>query len=66
MLVFALGRNEQRLNALAKNNGKIVPFRVNIRVPEQIRRVFEEIEKDYGPVDALINNAAIFQMKEFI
>ena len=33
--------------------------------PEQIAAAFEKIEQNFGPIDVLVNNAAVFQWRDF-
>lgn len=67
MKVFAWARNQNKLDALlAKSNGNIIPMAIDITVAEQIETAYAHIEADYGPIEVLINNAATFQMCDYV
>ena len=67
MKVFALARGKEKLESLAKGaKGAIVTFAADVTRPEQIRAAYETIESQHGPIDALVNNAAVFEMKDFV
>lgn len=59
--VVALARREDRLNELAKSlegkPGKLVPFKADVTVEEEILKAFKWTEENLGPVSVLVNNA---------
>jgi len=64
--VFGFARNSDRLNSLVKKGqGRIFAYQVDVTKPDQIRKAYEEIETNHGPIDVLINNAGIYQGIEF-
>lgn len=34
-------------------------YRIDVSRPEEVRRMFDEVERDFGRLDALVNNAAV-------
>jgi len=64
--VFGFGRDIERLELLkSKGHGRIFTFQVDVTKPDQIQKAYEEIEKNHGPIDVLINNAGIYQGIDF-
>jgi len=45
------------VDAIAANGGKAVPLRADIRKEKEIVSLFKRIDRDYGIVTALVNNA---------
>jgi len=65
--VFGFARDVDRLRELEKGgNGRIFGYQVDIVEPNQIQNAYEEIEKNHGPIDVLVNNAGIYQGIEFV
>lgn len=52
-------------NEIKKYNSNILMIKADIRKSEQVENMFLEIEKNFGNVDVLINNAGIASMKFF-
>ncbi len=51
---------------IVKAGGRAYPVRADVRDEEQVRLMVEEVEKNLGPVDLLVSNAAIgFPVKPF-
>lgn len=42
--------------------GKCVPFKVDIRYPDQIENAIKEGVKQFGGIDILVNNASAIQL----
>src|SRR5687767_12673347 len=64
--VFALARSEDKLRSLEQESGgAIVALPGDVQRPEQIAAAFENIEQNFGPIDVLVNNAAVFQWRDF-
>ena len=65
--VFGFARDINRLHSLEKRGkGRIFGFQVDVVNPEQIQKAYEEIERNHGPIDVLVNNAGIYQEIEFV
>ena len=64
--VFAFARSEDRLHALEEQSeGAIVALPLDVRSPPQIAAAYERIEREFGPIDVLVNNAGVFQTHDF-
>jgi len=63
--VFALGRNEERLSALAEKHAGISVFIADVRRPADLEAAYASIERDHGPIEVLVNNAAWNRSREF-
>ena len=63
--VFAIGRNEDRLTALSRRAAGIHVFSADVRQPKQLEAVYATIEREHGPIEALVNNAAWNRSREF-
>ncbi len=61
--VAALARNEEKLNALAAraDNGKIVPCPLDVSDAAAVTDCINVLEADHGPIEVLVNNAAVVQ-----
>jgi len=61
--VMIFGRHEQELNDAVNNirraGGDVLGLTADIADPEAIRRVFQEVDRQMGQLDILINNAAL-------
>jgi NADP+-dependent farnesol dehydrogenase len=66
--VVALARRMERLETLKddlKNEaGKVIPIKCDVSDKASIDAAFEQIEKEVGTVQILVNNAGIFLMNE--
>lgn len=57
--VAAVGRDRAKLTPLGAELGeRLVPFVADLSVPEERRRVLEEIRARFATIDAVVNNAA--------
>ncbi len=60
--VAVLGRRPEPLgetvDAIRSAGGKALAVPCDVRDPEWVRRAFDEVERDLGPVNQLVNNAA--------
>jgi 3-oxoacyl-[acyl-carrier protein] reductase len=63
--VSALARSADKLQALARQNANIGVFPVDVSDAKALQRVVAEILHTRGPIDALVNNAAVVEMKAF-
>jgi len=67
--VAAIGRNKTalaELEAFAQNTpGKVLPLQCDVSEYEQCKSAFEEIDREFGKIDALINNAGITNIAKF-
>jgi len=65
--VVALARRMDRLELLKEQlkaeKGKVIPVKCNVSDKASIDAAFEQIEKEVGTVQILVNNAGIAQMK---
>lgn len=67
LTMAALGRNRADLDALAaETKGRIHPVLADVADPDALRAAFAEIDVALGPVDTLINNAAIYPHVDFL
>ncbi len=57
--VIAVGRNENRLNELAKFDSRIIPFKCDISLQSELDRLVAFIKKEHNDLNVLINNAGI-------
>jgi acetoacetyl-CoA reductase len=53
------------VDQIRSNGGEAYSVQGNIASPEEISKMFAEIEENYGPVSILINNAGITRDKSF-
>lgn len=49
---------EQTAAELAHHSGRVLPIECNVGRAEDLERLVETVEKELGPVDALVNNSA--------
>lgn len=47
------------VNAVVSSGGNAVAVRADVSDPEEVRAMFEEVERRFGGVDVLVNNAGI-------
>jgi NAD(P)-dependent dehydrogenase (short-subunit alcohol dehydrogenase family) len=60
--VVALARGEERLVELAAELGDhLVPVVTDVGNPDSVRAAFAEVDRRFGKLDILINNAAIYR-----
>lgn len=64
--VIAIGRSTEKLEALARSSPRIVPMSVDVADWEAASSSVAAVEREHGPVEALINNAAIFHQRPFV
>ncbi len=53
------GSLEKTIGDIRDDGGDATPVAVNISLPEDCERLFQETQDTYGPVDVLVNNAAL-------
>ncbi len=56
--IIIIARDENRLKEIAEATNAHY-FVCDVRKPEMVKRVFDQIHKDYGTIDVLINNAGV-------
>jgi len=49
------------VQAIEAEGGKAVAVQGDVSKSEDVRRIFEETSKTFGPVDVLVNNAGVFE-----
>ena len=59
MTVVATARRLDRLESLAATNDRIVPRRLDVDDPADIRSLAEWVESEYGACHVLVNNAGV-------
>ena len=65
--VIGLARSKDKLESLKNTiEGKYGYYVVDIRGYTQVSKVFNEIYKQYGKIDILVNNASVFKQEKFI
>ena len=66
--VGALGRQRADLEDLAGAgpDGAIHPLVADVADPESLARAFRELDATFGPLDTLINNAAVYPHRDFL
>lgn len=66
--VGALGRSRDDLEKLAAAlpEGRVLPLVADVADPESLARAFEALDQAMGPVDTLINNAAVYPHRDFL
>ena len=58
--VFAVGRSKEKLDLLSKSLGNIKIYNANLADIDSINDLNNQVTKDSGGIDILINNAGIF------
>lgn len=48
------------VNEIVKKGGKAIAIQADVSQEADIKRLFSEIKKTYGPIDILVNNAGIY------
>ncbi len=62
------GSLETTVSAIREVGGEATPVTVNVSIPEECEKLIQEVHKIYGPVEVLVNNAALtyyFPIKDF-
>lgn len=57
--IIAIGRNESKLEALAKADKRVIPFKCDISKQEALEQLILFIEQEHTDLNILINNAGI-------
>jgi 3-oxoacyl-[acyl-carrier protein] reductase len=52
---------ERVVNAIVENGGNAIAIQADVAKSADVRRLFEATERQFGSLDILINNAAVFQ-----
>jgi 3-oxoacyl-[acyl-carrier protein] reductase len=52
---------ERVVNAIVENGGNAIAIQADVAKSADVRRMFEATERQFGSLDILINNAAVFQ-----
>lgn len=67
--VAICGRSQERLdetaNSLSANPGEILPMRADVTKPEDMQALYDAVEKRWGRLSGLVNNAGIHTGKPF-
>ena len=67
MKVGALGRNAAPLESLAEEAGDaVLPLVADVSDPESLTAAFARLDGAMGPLDTLINNAAVYPHRDFL
>ncbi len=63
MQVAAVARDEAKLSALVASEGghDVRPYAADVTQADDVRRVFESVERDFGTPDIVVFNAGAFQ-----
>ncbi len=63
-------RTEEEINKTAeeikKRGGRCIPLKVDITVPEDVRRMKDKALSEFGKIDILVNNAGMAIVKPFV
>lgn len=60
--VAIVGRNQEKLNDVAKKCGNPLVIQADVTKDEDIKRIVNETVAKYGQIDVLVNNAGIVQI----
>lgn len=52
-------------SALAREGGEVLPIRTDVADPESVAHMIARVREAFGPVDTLVNAAAILEVKPF-
>jgi 3-hydroxy acid dehydrogenase / malonic semialdehyde reductase len=64
--VCAIGRNKKNLAEIqGVKPDKIIPYSCDITNAKEVEKVFKKITTDQKKINVLVNNAAVFQMRDF-
>src|ERR1700690_2957176 len=63
MQVVAVARDEAKLNALIKSEGghDVRPYAADVSNSQDVLRVFDRVDRDFGEPDVVVFNAGAFQ-----
>ena len=66
--VAAIGRQSGDLTSLAEEwpEGQVIPVVADVANPDAVREAFDQISQRLGPVEILINNAAVYPHRDFL
>ncbi len=53
---------DRTVEAIAGSGGKAAAVQGDVSKPADVKRLFEETEKLFGPADVLVNNAAVYEI----
>lgn len=60
--VVIIGRTLEKLEAtkleIEKYEGQVLPVQLDVRDPQKIEEMIEKVERNFGQIDVLVNNAA--------
>ena len=52
---------DEVVRAIESSGGTAVAINADVSIDEDVRRLFETVDKDLGPADALVNNAGVLE-----
>jgi NAD(P)-dependent dehydrogenase (short-subunit alcohol dehydrogenase family) len=52
--------------ACLQHNVRVADFACDVTDSDKVKEVMDQVEKDLGPIDVLVNNAGIFDQRPFI
>lgn len=64
-VMIAARDEEKALQAAAELDGDGIPFRLDVKDPEAPTRLLAFLESRYGRLDVLVNNAGVFQDRDW-
>lgn len=64
--VVAAARRHERLEALAKDNARIVPVKMDVTKRDEVDRAIATTVETFGTLDILVNNAGILDYSPFL
>lgn len=64
--VAIIGRSSRIFRAAEEMGPNVAPYQADVSRFAELRAVMEDIQRDIGPVDVLVNNAGIAQMCRFL
>jgi len=64
--IIVVGRNEKRLEKLAKSDKRIIPFKCDVSKQEELDKLTLFVEQEHQDLNILINNAGIQYNYNFI
>jgi NADP-dependent 3-hydroxy acid dehydrogenase YdfG len=66
-VTIGIARSKEKLQDVKNGLGESFHFfQADVREFSDIMKVFKEIDKQWGKIDVLVNNAAVFQMSSFL
>lgn len=54
---------EKVVKTVQNSGGKAVAIQADVSKKEQVKKLFQETKKAFGPVDVLVNNAGVYEFK---